>query len=637
MGPLQATGEASFVCGIAGFTWEDEKLVRALSAELRHRGPDDEGIRVAAGVSLGHRRLSILDLSEAGRNPLPSDDRRFWVVHNGEIYNFLELRAELLAAGRHFATGTDTEVIANAFAEWGPTAVERFDGMFAFAVHDTATGTLCLARDRLGIKPLYFYADGARFAFASEIKALLACPEIGRDLDPQSLFDFLGFEFVASPRTMFRSIRSLPPGHMMQVDSDGACSVKRYWSLRWEPKVELDRREAEAELLDRLRHATTLRLRSDVPVGVFVSGGIDSSTLVALIAEQTDSAIPAFTLTYDDDSFSELAYAKEIAKRFRLELETLRIDPVSPEVLSRAIWHLDQPMSDLSAVPFYMISERASQQVKVALSGEGSDEIFAGYDRFVAARLARAFGRCRIERPLRALAPLVASLRDRPEKKGFVNLLKRFFEGLDQPESGGAMRWQYFLDPARTRSLFRSETLDAVVDDAFATISEHRERSGAQHPLDADLAADLAVTMPDSLLMKVDKMSMAHGLEVRVPFLSHEVVEFAASLPAAWKLEGTRTKSILRSAVAPLLPKEIVRRGKQGYSLPIKNWLRGEMGDFAKDVLERSALIDRYFRREAVRDLWEEHRAHRANHNHILWSLLNAALWHEQFVEGAAP
>jgi asparagine synthase (glutamine-hydrolysing) len=424
---------------------------------------------------------------------------------------------------------------------------------------------------------------------------------------------------------------------MMQVDSEGACSVKRYWSLRWEPKLELDRREAEAELLDRLRHATMLRLRSDVPVGVFVSGGIDSSTLVALIAEQTDAAIPAFTLTYDDDSFSELAYAKEIAKRFRLELETLRIDPVSPEVLSRAIWHLDQPMSDLSAVPFYMISERASQHVKVALSGEGSDEIFAGYDRFVAARLARALGAYGLARPVRALAPLVASLRDRPEKKGFVNLLKRFFEGLDQPESGGAMRWQYFLDASRTQSLFRPRILDAVVDDAFATIAEHRERSGAQHPLDADLAADLAVTMPDSLLMKVDKMSMAHGLEVRVPFLSHEVVEFAAALPAAWKLEGTRTKSILRSAVAPLLPKEIVRRGKQGYSLPIKNWLRGEMGGFAKDVLERSELIDRYFRREAVMDIWEEHRAHRANHNHILWSLLNAALWHEQFVEGAAP
>ncbi len=625
------------MCGIAGFTWEDKKLVRVLSDQLRHRGPDDEGQRAAAGVSLGHRRLAIFDLSEAGRNPLASDDERFWVVHNGEIYNFIELRDELRASGRHFRTGTDTEVIANAFAEWGPTAVERFDGMFAFAVHDTVTGDLFVARDRIGIKPLYFYSDGPRFAFASEIKALLALPGVDRELDAQSLFDFMGFEFVTSPRTMFRSIRSLPPGHIVQVNPEGACTVKRYWSLHWEPKTDMDRTEAEAELLDRLRHATALRLRSDVPVGIFVSGGIDSSTLVALAAEQTDDPIPAFTLTYDDASFSELGYAKAIAKRFRLELETLRIDPISPETLSRAIWHLDQPMSDLSAVPFFLIAERAREQVKVALSGEGSDEIFAGYDRFVAAKLARGFSAAHLSPPLRALSPLVARLRDRPEKKGFVNVLKRFFEGLDHPPGGGAMRWQYFLNAERSRSLFRPEVLETIDEDAFRGVIEHRERSGAVRALDLDLVADLAVTMPDSLLMKVDKMSMAHGLEVRVPFLSHEVVEFAASLPPEWKLDGIKTKSILRSAVAPLLPTEIVRRGKQGYSLPVKNWLRGEMGAFARNTLERSELIDRYFQPRAVRDLWEEHSARRANHNHVLWSLLNAALWHQQFVEGLAP
>jgi asparagine synthase (glutamine-hydrolysing) len=621
------------MCGIAGLSWEDEGCLRRMTDALAHRGPDDHGLRVGDGFSIGHRRLSILDLSPAGHNPMPNEDGSVQVVHNGEIYNYRDLRKELEQLGHRFRSHTDTEVIVHAYEEWGPACVERFLGMFAFCVHDVARGRLFLARDRLGVKPLYYAARSGRFAFASEIKALLECPLVPREVDPQALFHYLGFEFVPAERTLFAGVRKLPPGHRLLVERDGVPRIERWWDVSFEPKAELSRPDAEARLRELLRVAVERRLQADVPVGVFLSGGIDSSTLVALMAERMTDPIPTFTIAYADESFSELPYAEIVARRFRLDHHVLHVDPVTPEVLEHAVWILDEPMTDLSAVPFYLICQRARREVTVALSGEGGDESFAGYDRFRASRLERRLGFLPRGLRRRALHPLVHALSDRPEKKGPVNMLKRFVEGSELPEEGGAMRWQYFLAPRLVSRLFRPEVLARIDVAPFAPMRPHAARCDARDPLDREIYLDLAFTMPDSVLMKVDKMSMAHALEVRVPFLDHELVEFVASLPPAWKLDGLETKAILRTALRGLLPPEILGRGKQGYSLPVKNWLREEMRGYLEAVLRRSKLVREFLEPAFVDELMGEHVARRANHNHLLWALLNAALWHERFIE----
>jgi asparagine synthase (glutamine-hydrolysing) len=587
-------------------------------------------------VSLGHRRLSILDLTPAGRNPLCNEDGSVWVVHNGEVYNFRELREELEDCGHTFRSLTDTEVIVHAYEEWGTDCVERLNGMFAFAVWDAPRRRLLLARDRLGIKPLYFVERHGRFAFASEVKALLECPLVERGVDPQALFHYLGYEFVPGSRTMFAGVCRLPPGHKLVIEPGSEARVERYWDFSFHPKSELSRTEAEAHLRDLLRRSVERRLQADVPIGVFLSGGLDSSTLVALMAERMDEAIPTFTIAYPDASFSELPYAKVVAERFHTDHQVLMIEGLTPETLKRAVWQLDEPMTDLSAVPFYLICEKARRHVTVALSGEGGDESLAGYDRFKASRMERMLRFAPLSLRKSLVHPFVHALSDRPQKKGAVNSLKRFVEGCELPADGGAMRWQYFLRPEHVTQLFRPEFLRAVETGPFSPMHPVTARTDAVDPLDREIYEDLTFTMPESVLMKVDKMSMAHALEVRVPFLDHELIEFLATLPPSWKLDGFETKAILRSALSGILPPEIARRGKQGYSLPVKNWLRGEMRDLLVSSLESSVLVREHLQLEFVRQLIDEHMARRANHNHILWALLNAALWHERFIEERA-
>jgi len=509
--------------------------------------------------------------------------------------------------------------------------------MFAFCVWDAPRRRLLLARDRIGIKPLYYAAEGGRFAFASEAKALLECPMVERTVDRQALFHYLGYEFAPGSQTMFAGIHKLPPAHRLIFELGSEPRVERYWDLSFQPKTELSRTEAEARMRELLRQSVERRLQADVPVGVFLSGGLDSSTLVALMAERMDEQIPTFTIAYPDASFSELPYAEVVAREFNIDHQVLMIEGLTPATIQRVVWQLDEPMTDLSAMPFFLICEQARRQVTVALSGEGCDEALAGYDRFKASRLDRALRFIPASLRRGMIHPLVHALSDRPEKKGAVNMLKRFVEGCELPPDGGAMRWQYFLRPEHVPLLFRPEFLEAVDTEPFAPMRSVTARCDARDALDREIYEDLAFTMPESLLMKVDKMSMAHGLEVRVPFLDHELVEFFASLPPIWKLDGFETKAIMRTAFADILPREIVGRGKQGYSLPVKNWLREEMRGFLSETLERSLLVREHLHVEFVRQLIDEHMARSANHNHILWALLNAALWHERFIEGLEP
>ncbi|WP_089717678.1 asparagine synthase (glutamine-hydrolyzing) [Candidatus Entotheonella palauensis] len=403
------------MCGIAGFSWQDEALAGKMSQTLAHRGPDQYGVYTDAWVSLGHRRLSIIDLREHGRQPMSNEDGTVWVTYNGEIYNFPELRQTLEAKGHVFRSRTDTEVIVHAYEEYGPACVEKFNGMFAFAIWDQNQRELFLARDRLGIKPLYYYWNRNQFVFASEIKAILQAPEVEREVNPQAVYHYVGYEFVPAPDTMFRHVHKLPPGHYLRF-KNGQVTVQRYWDMTFQTE-NLSPRDYAEHMRELLTEAVRKRLISDVPLGVFLSGGLDSSTIVALMSHCGVEPIKTFSLGYEDETFSELDYARVVAKQFNTEHRELIVEPVTPELIEKAVWQLDEPMTDLSSVPFYLICQRAREHVTVCLSGEGGDESLVGYDRFKASKAHASYALLPdwIRRGI--VAPLVRALPDQPQKK----------------------------------------------------------------------------------------------------------------------------------------------------------------------------------------------------------------------------
>jgi asparagine synthase (glutamine-hydrolysing) len=619
------------MCGIAGITWKDEALVARMTKVIAHRGPDQDGIYTDEFISLGHRRLSIIDLSEHGRQPMSNEDGSVWVVFVGEIYNFQALRPVLEGLGHTFRSRTDTEVIVHAYEEYGPACVERFNGMFAFAVWDRKRRELVLARDRLGVKPLYYYAQDEKLIFASEIKAIVQVPEVKREINPEALYHYIGYEFVPAPATMFRNVQKLPPGHYLRY-KDGKTEIVRYWDVEFHRQAH-SRQYYEETMRDMLTESVRKRLVSDVPLGVFLSGGLDSSAVVALMSRCGVEPIQTFSLGYADPSFSELNYARIVAKQFGTKHRELIIDPITPDLIEKAVWHLDEPMTDLSTIPFYLICKKAREHVTVCLSGEGGDEVLVGYDRFKASK-ANGYYAFLPEWVRRGvIAPLINALPDQPQKKGLVNVVKRFIQGGLLPDEAGHMRWQYFGVPADDQQLFAKDILGEITRDPFAPVRAHALRCNSTERLDREIYVDLKFTMPDSVLMKVDKMSMAHALEVRVPFLDYQFVEFCATIPGDLKLEGFTTKGIFRSAMKGILPDEIRERGKQGYSLPIKNWLRQELREYTTDLLTSSPLMEEAFNMAYIRQLIREHGEYQANHNHILWALINLAIWHRLFIE----
>lgn len=621
------------MCGILGFSWKDDQLVRRMGKVIAHRGPDQSGVYVDNDISLGHQRLSIIDLSENGRQPMTNEDRTVWVTYNGEIYNFRELREFLEGKGHRFRSHCDTEVIVHAYEEFGPECVRHFNGMFAFAIWDKKTKQLTLARDRIGIKPLYYYHQGKKLVFASEIKAILQDPQIEREIDLQSLVQYLGFEFVPFPRTMFQGIQKIPAGHYL-VYQNGEATLTQYWDVRFK-ETNKSPREYEEQLLDLLTVSVRRRLISDVPLGVFLSGGLDSSTLVSLMKRCGIDPIQTFSIGYDDPSFSELDYARTMAKSVDSIQREIIVKPISPELIEEAAWHLDEPMTDLSATAFYLICKMAKEHATVCLSGEGGDEVLMGYDRFKASKAHSFYAKIPAWIRKGMVGPLINALPDQSQKKGAVNILKRFIQGGLLPEDGGHMRWQYFGRSIQEEGLLADQYLPAVNLDPFAPVRAVRQHCNSQNQMDQEIYVDLKFIMAESLLMKVDKMSMAHGLEVRVPFLDHEFVDFCGTIPNTLKLDGFKTKAVFRSAMKGILPEEIRRRGKQGYSIPIKNWLRHELKDYMNDVLRESVLIKNFFKPAQVEKMVAQHVACSHNRNHEIWALLNLAVWHRLYIERA--
>lgn len=623
------------MCGICGFNRNDPQLVRRMMHKLEHRGPDQEGCYCSEKWSLGHRRLSIIDLSDQGRQPMSNGDGSVQVVFNGEIYNFKEIRSALKSKGYRFHGYSDSEIIPYAYEEYGIDCIKKFQGMFAIAIWDSRREEFYLVRDRMGIKPAYYYHKEGRFAFASEIKAILEDKRIVREVNHSALYSYLGFEFVPAPATMFRNIYKLPAGHYLRM-KHGEISITPYWDLDFsgtDPSG-FDLKEAVERVRELLDDAVASRLVSDVPLGAFLSGGLDSSAIVAMMRRHVSGRLRTFTIGYEDKSFSELDYARQVADCFGTDHHILMIDRVDSEWIEKSLWHFDEPMTDLSSIPLMLACQKARNDVTVVLSGEGGDEVFAGYDRFKASKL-NAWYTAMFPRPLRekAIAPMIAKLPDRPRKKGAINMLKRFIEGSLLPEEAEHLRWQYFSNSTRDRELFSAAFKEKVVFDPFSVLRQYRRHGSACDRVNRECYLDLRFEMPDSVLMKVDKMSMANSLEIRVPLLDHRIAEFMAKIPGPQKLKGFQTKAIFRKALEGILPNNIVHRGKQGYSLPVKNLLRNELKDFMIDLLNSSPILKENTNPAYVQRILEEHMSFKHNHNHILWGLMHTAIWHRKFFE----
>ncbi len=629
------------ICGLArpaaGAPVPAELIVR-MCREIIHRGPDDEGVYVDDRVGLGNRRLSIIDL-QTGHQPLSNEDGSIWIAYNGEAYNFAEVRDELIGRGHAFATKSDTETIVHAYEEWGVDFIHRFRGMFAFALWDKRTGTLLLYRDRLGVKPLYYtLTPGGTLVFGSELKTILAHPSVERGLEPQALDLFLTLEYVPAPYSIFKGIFKLPAGHYLAYRA-GEFSLHKYWDV--EPPAEGPAEIAPGalpavldELYALLKESVRLRLVSDVPLGAFLSGGIDSSTIVGLMRELGASPLKTFSIGFADQSYNELGHARRIARLFETEHEELIIEPRALELTETLIKHLDEPFGDFSMFPTYLVSKMARARVTVALSGDGGDELFAGYEHYQAQRMAAW--------PLagpggRAAGALFNRMRPADKKKGAWNKMRRFTQGLEHDKRLRHLRWMMFLSDRAKARLYAPgfvEELGGIRSiRARAPFDDYFRRMDGFDALTGELFLDLKSYLVDDIKVKVDRMSMAVSLEAREPLLDHKLVEFAFRLPGDLKLRAGQTKWIFKKTMERLLPKETVWRSKEGFSIPIKHWLKTDLRPLLEDTLSEDRIArDGLFEPAPIRSMIDAHLAGRENYSHQLWALLVFHIWKENYL-----
>ena len=622
------------MCGIAGKLLFDasrsvsRELLSRMTDVVAHRGPDAAGYYLNGAIGLGHRRLSIIDLS-TGDQPIGNEDGSIQVVFNGEIYNFAEVRDILIHRGHQFRTRSDTEVIVHAFEEWGEACVERFRGMFAFAVWDNRRRILLLARDRLGVKPLHYAILPDGVVFGSEIKSLLEDPAVSREWSAEALDTYLTLGYVPAPDTIYRSIQKLDAGCTLRVER-GRATIRQYWDLTFTGDGDPSR---EPEYLDRLDEllceAVKLRLISDVPLGAFLSGGIDSSAVVATMVRTTDAPVITMSVGFDAREFDELEHALTVARYLGVEAHTQVVQPHVETLLPRLAWHFDEPFADSSAVPTFYVSGAARQLVTVALSGDGGDELWAGYARH---RVERVESEAR-----RWLGPMAAPA---GRLSGVLPATLRGVRSLGHLQFSSASAYalkhayDYFDDRSRTR-LYTPDFADAVRNsDPYAKHRLLYERCPSKDPLDRAMYVDAKTYMVDDVLTKVDRMSMAVSLESREPLLDHKLLEYSATIPSSLKLHRGTTKYLLRRLLQRRLPPSILERPKQGFAAPIGKWLSGPLRATGHALLFDGRLTSRgLFRADQLRELWDAHCAGRADHSHRLWSLLMLELWFREYID----
>ncbi len=616
------------ICGIVGYRAPvDRAVLASMAGALRHRGPDDEGFYVSGAESpqcgLGFRRLSIIDLG-GGNQPIGSEDRRLQLVCNGEIYNYRELRDELRGKGHRFATETDVEVVVHLYEELGPRCLERLNGMFAFAIWDERERSLFAARDRLGKKPLYYADTGRELLFGSELKALLEHPSCPRELDPAALSRYLAFEYVPAPFSILAGVGKLPAAHSLRW-SGGRLTVERYW--RFPPPEPEQRRDEDLveEFRDRLREAVRLRLMADVPLGAFLSGGIDSSSIVALMSELAPGRVETFSIGFEERSFDESDQARRVARHFRTTHHEDRFTPqVLLEVLPEVTSWMDEPFADASLLPTYLLSRFTRRSVTVALGGDGADELLAGYPTFQADRLARLY---RLPAALheRVVLPLAERLPVSDEDFSVEFRLKRFLRGMSEPQATRHQAWLGSFTPAAQAALLR----DGAAPDPYAELRRLAAATRGRDPLHRTIELYTTTYLPDDILVKVDRASMACSLEVRAPFLDYTLVEFLARVPARLKLRGLERKVILKRAMASRLPEGIAGRRKKGFGIPTAKWFKRELREALLDELSPERLRSQgLFEPSAVDRLVREHLDGRRDNHKELWTLFVFQLWH---------
>ncbi|MBI3798294.1 MAG: asparagine synthase (glutamine-hydrolyzing) [Deltaproteobacteria bacterium] len=631
------------MCGICGYIGSREpNLLPAMLRTLEHRGPDDEGsitFRVEQGTSvvgLGHTRLSIIDLSAAGHEPMANEDGTVWLVFNGEIYNFPELRKLLEYKGHQFRSHTDAEVILHLYEEEGEACVQKLRGMFAFAIWDQGRQRLLLARDRLGEKPLYYCTHGESLGFASELKALLPLPWVQREVDPAALLAYLTCGYVPQPLSIFQGIRKLPPAHLL-VWEKGNCTVKRYWSphtIQIVPPPTPSTMHEQLRAL--LQEAVKLRLISDVPLGVFLSGGIDSSAVVAMMRAVGNGPIATFSIGYSNRfrSYNELEYSRLVARHFGTDHHEYIVEPQVQDLLPDLVYHFDEPFADSSAIPTYLVSREARREVTVALSGIGGDELFAGYPRHLGMRFSLVYEHLPYFWRRLLASSLSPYLPDSLTSRSLGNWARRFLEGGTVPPQARYQGWTAFFAPPLLAKLcvpeFWQERIlsrtDQPAEGPLASL-------WAKDPLAATLLTDLTTYLPDDLLAMGDRMSMAHGLELRPPFCDHRLVEWTLSLSPTLRLKGWRPKALLKKALRGILPEAVLRHRKQGFMIPLGQWLQGELRPLMEELLSEAVVKKRgLFHWQTIAWLKEQHVSGKRNFADQLWALMILEAWWQRYL-----
>ncbi|HJZ82351.1 MAG TPA: asparagine synthase (glutamine-hydrolyzing) [Pyrinomonadaceae bacterium] len=623
------------MCGITGIVRRDgaqidRKLLERMNEAIRHRGPDEDGFYFSDGVGLAMRRLAIIDL-KSGQQPIHNADKTAWIVFNGEIYNYRELRKQLEDLGHRFYTDSDTEAIVHAYDQYGTDCPKHLRGMFVFAIWDQRDRSLFLARDRVGKKPLLYAQTNGQLIFGSEFTALLTHPDISRDVNYEAIHHYLSVLCVPAPLTAYRAIRKLEPGHWLRWRA-GEISVERYWHLDFSNKIDISEQEAGERVVDLLRDAVRVRLMSEVPLGAFLSGGIDSSAVVALMAQESSERVQTFSIGFEEQDFSELHHARRVAEHVGADHHEFIVRPNAMEILPTLVEHYGEPFADSSAIPSYYVSRETRRHVTVALNGDGGDECFAGYERYAAMKLAQRY----ISRlPGGVVRNLARALPDIQSRTNPLGKGKRFLKAAAMTPVQRYLRWISAFDEQTKVDLYSDDFREQTAGFSTAGIIQPWfAKANGTGIVDASLLADTMTCLPNDLLVKMDIASMTVSLEARSPFLDHHLMEFAASLPEELKLRGMTTKYLLKKILKDLVPQENLSRRKMGFGVPIGHWFRGTMEPFLRETLLSDKAMSRgLFRPEKVRRLIELHVARKTNHEHRLWTLLMLELWFQKFID----
>ena len=630
------------MCGICGIVKREgdksaiEGRIRQMSDQIRHRGPDDSGAYIWGDdtiVGLGHRRLSIIDLSAAGHQPMSNEDGTIWIVLNGEIYNYITLKDELSDRGHVFKSKSDTEVILHSYEEFGKNCVKHFRGMFAFALWDQRMQVLLLARDRVGKKPLLYYYSGGVFCFASEFSAMLASGLINKEVNSEAIHYYLTLGYVPAPMTVYNGVFKLPPAHLL-ILGKGKLEIEQYWRLNYAEKIDISEEEAASEVLRLLKEAVRIRLHSDVPLGAFLSGGVDSSAVVAVMSQFCDKKVKTFSMGFEDGGYNELQFARIIANRFNTDHNELIVKPEAVKILPTLVERYGEPFADSSCIPTYYVAQETKRFVTVALNGDGGDELFAGYERYQAMLGAEFYQRLPAMLK-RIIGDFAGILPDSIEQKNKFRRIRRFFEGAALPESSRYLKWVGIFDERLRRDTY-SEHFKEVASNAdilrlIGWVSISQEKLSL---VDRLLYMDTTTYLPGDLLVKVDIASMANSLEARSPFLDHELMEFVARLPSRYKLKCKTRKYILKKAIKDLVPASNIHRKKMGFGIPVGKWFRNELKSFLCSTLLSEHFFSRgYFKPEAIRYMVSRHIEEKADYSFQLWTILMLELWHRRFTD----